>query len=205
MHMSFHSTMTPEPRPARSGLAHGWLRYLVCVAALVLLVGTWASAARPTDFKLKDLDGNWFRLDDHLGHDVIYITFWATWCAPCRRELPELQKMYDELGSQGLLVVAVNTDPSSSQSQVKSWVKQRKFSFPFILDPDNNVLDTYNPSRNLPFGILIDRQGNVVQTYAGYRAGEEALLKEKVAGLLAAPGAEAPGQPAEGNRSPATP
>lgn len=181
-----------ELAPARS-------RAVVAAVVVLLLAATAVPAAAPPDFKLKDLGGEWFRLDDHLGKEVIYITFWATWCAPCRRELPELQKMFDELKDRGLLVVAVNTDPASAHSQVRSWVKQRKFSYPFTLDPDNNVLEKYNPSRNLPFGVLIDRQGNIVETYAGYRAGEESMLRDTVVSLLAAASTPA------GDRSTAAP
>jgi len=188
------------PAPSRSTRA-------IAAGVVLMLAATAVPAAAPPDFKLKDLGGNWFRLDDHLGKEVIYITFWATWCAPCRRELPELQKMFDELKGQGLLVVAVNTDPASAHSQVRSWVKQRKFSYPFVLDPDNNVLDKYNPSRNLPFGVLIDRQGNIVETYAGYRAGEEAMLRDTVAAMLASAGDGAPAadSASTGDRSAAGP
>lgn len=195
-------SVDPAPRPAPS-----WSRRLLATAVVLLMAAGSVPAAAPPDFKLKDLGGDWFRLGDHLGKEVIYISFWATWCAPCRRELPELQKMFDELGAQGLLVVAVNTDPSSAHSQVRSWVKQRKFSYPFVLDPDNNVLDKYNPSRNLPFGMLVDRQGNIVETYAGYRAGEEAMLRDKVATLLAASDGEASASAPEGtgNRSATAP
>jgi len=168
---------------------------------LLLAVAT-ASAGSPPDFRLKDLDGNWFRLSDHTGDKVIYITFWATWCNPCRRELPHLQKMYDELVDQGFLVVAVNTDPASNRSKIKPYVKRRKFTFPFVLDPDNNVHDTYNPTRELPYAVLIDAQGNLHRTYAGYRTGDEVRLREEVLKMLgheeAAAGATGSGNPDPG-------
>jgi peroxiredoxin len=162
--------------------------------ALVLCVMTAASAERPPDFRLQDLDGKWFSLGDHLGKEVIYITFWATWCNPCRRELPHLQKMYDELGDQGFLVVAVNTDTAANKSKIKPYVTRHKFTFPHVLDPDNNVLDKFNPTRELPFAVLIDRQGNVHKVYPGYRTGDEVFLKKEVLQLLGA-AAEAEGAP----------
>jgi len=152
--------------------------------ALLLGLSTGA-AGGPPDFKLKDLEGKTFRLADHLGKEVVYITFWATWCVPCRRELPEIQKLYDELGAKGFLAVAVNTDPASAESQVKPWVKQHKLTFPFVLDPDNNVLDKFNPSRALPTGACRP-PGQRVQDYAGYKTGDELLLKEEILKLLAA-------------------
>lgn len=153
------------------------------IVGLVLLGVAVGAGAGQQDFKLKDLDGNTFRLADHQG-EVIYVTFWATWCVPCRRELPLLESMYTELKDQGLLVVGVATDPAASKSKIKPFVNQYKFSFPTVLDPDNNVLDTYNPSRELPYGLLIDRAGRLKKTYAGYRTGDEEALREDIMALL---------------------
>jgi peroxiredoxin len=169
-------------RPAHRNLAP-WKRLLLLGGVLVLTLST-ATAGSAPDFKLRDVRGQWFRLDKHIGNEVVYITFWATWCVPCRREMPHLQKMYDELADQGLLVVGINTDPASSQSKVKPWLSRYKLTFPTVFDPDNNVHDKYNPTRELPFGVLIDRQGNIHKTFAGYRPGEEKLLEEEILKLL---------------------
>jgi len=171
-------------------------RQLAGGAVLFLMVlGVAAGAAAgQQDFKLKDIDGNTFRLADQQGK-VVYVTFWATWCVPCRRELPLLESMYAELKDRGLLVVGVATDPAASKSKIKPFVNQYKFTFPTVLDPDNNVLDTYNPTRELPYGLLIDRAGNLHKTYAGYRTGDEELLREDIMKLLG---------PAEGAGTPAS-
>jgi peroxiredoxin len=159
-----------------------WIGRAMVIGVLALGVAA-AAAAGQQDFKLKDVDGNTFRLADHKG-EVIYVSFWATWCVPCRRELPLLESMYAELKDQGLLVVGVNTDPAANKSKIKPFVNQYKFSFPTVLDPDNNVLDTYNPTRELPYGLLIDRSGNLHKTYAGYRTGDEELLRADIMKLL---------------------
>jgi peroxiredoxin len=154
----------------------------------VLWLGTTvAIAAQPADFRLQQLDGSWFRLADNLGQKVIYINFWATWCTPCRREMPHLQQMHEELGDQGLMVIGINTDPASNKSKIKPFAKRHKLSYPTLLDPDNNVHDTYNSTRELPFAILVDRQGNIHKTYAGYRTGDEKLLLEDIQKLLSVP------------------
>jgi len=163
------------------------------VIGLLALGVAAGAAAGQQDFKLKDIAGNTFRLADHKG-EVVYVTFWATWCVPCRRELPLLESMYTELKDRGLLVVGVATDPAANKSKIKPFVNQYKFSFPTVLDPDNNVLDTYNPTRELPYGLLIDRAGNLHKTYAGYRTGDEELLRADIMKLLAATvGTEATG------------
>ena len=161
-----------------------WRRTGRATVICLLLLGIAAAAvAGQQDFKLKDMDGNTFRLADHQG-EVIYVTFWATWCVPCRRELPLLESMYAELKDRGLLVVGVNTDPAANKSKIKPFVNQYRFSFPTVLDPDNNVHDTYNPTRELPYGLLIDRTGKLHKTYAGYRTGDEELLREDIMKLL---------------------
>jgi peroxiredoxin len=159
-----------------------WIGRAAVIGLLALGVAV-AVAAGQQDFKLKDIDGNTFRLADHKG-EVVYVSFWATWCVPCRRELPLLESMYAELKDQGLLVVGVNTDPAANKSKIKPFVNQYKFSFPTVLDPDNNVLDTYNPTRELPYGLLIDRSGKLHKTYAGYRTGDEELLRADIMKLL---------------------
>jgi len=143
-----------------------------------------AEAGAPPDFKLQDLDGNWVTLSEQLGDDVVYVTFWATWCVPCRREMPYLQALFEELGDKGLTIIGVNTDPPSTTSKIKPYIKRYKISYSMVLDPDNNVLDKYNPTRELPYAVLIDRTGNVAEIFPGYRKGDEAILRDKVIELL---------------------
>lgn len=170
-------------------------RALLLLSALVLSAGL-AAAEGPPDFRLKDLDGNWLTLSEAASGQVVYVTFWATWCVPCRREIPHLQALSEELGDRGLRVISVNTDPPATQSKIKPYVKRYGITYTTVLDPDNTVLDKYNPTRELPYGVLLDRQGNVRQVFPGYRTGDEVLLREKVLELLGTDGA--PSDTAEG-------
>ncbi len=174
------------------------LRHAVVFSLAVILCAGAAVAGNAPDFKLKDLNGNWFRLNDHVG-EVVYVNFWATWCVPCRRELPHLQQLSDELGDKGLLVVGVNTDSAQNTSKIKPYVKRQQVSFLTVLDPDNNVLDAYNPTRDLPYAVLIDQQGNIKKTYQGYRTGDEEFLKKDILDLLGH--AEAPEPSTESENS----
>jgi len=160
------------------------IRSIIMMTIAIFCLTSVAPAASPPDFKLKDLDGNWFTLGDHLGKEVIYVTFWATWCVPCRREMPHLQKMTDEFEDQGFFVLGVNTDPPATKSKVKPYLRRLKITYPTVLDPNNNVLDKYNPTRELPYAVLIDREGNVHEIFPGYRAGDEIRLKKAVESLL---------------------
>jgi len=190
-HGSSHSHTTtlgpvPQERPYRSRGVRRSAGLAVLIGLLLLAVGS-ANAGPPPDIKLKDLKGEQFLLSDHLGKEVIYLTFWATWCVPCRREMPELQKMSEELAAKGFLVVSINTDPASARGQIQPFLARHNLNLFTVLDPDNNVHDKLNPTRELPYGVLIDRQGQVFKTYAGYRKGDEELLRAEVEKLLAEP------------------
>jgi peroxiredoxin len=159
---------------------------LVSLAIVAAIPAPDAAAGPPPDFRLKDLDGNWFTLSEHLGENVVYVTFWATWCVPCRREMPHLQQLYEDFSDDGLTIIGVNTDPPGTTSKIKPYVRRYRITYPTVLDPDNNVLDKYNPTRELPYAVLIDRDGNVEQVFPGYRTGDEKLLREKIIALLEA-------------------
>ena len=160
-------------------------RSILLLFALVLILSSSnASAGSPPDFRLQDLDGNWFNLSENLNGDVVYVTFWATWCVPCRREMPHLEKLQQEFGDEGLRIIGVNTDPPGTTSKIKPYIRRYKISYTTVLDPNNNVLDKYNPTRELPYAVLIDREGNVEQVFPGYRTGDEKILRQKIIELL---------------------
>lgn len=163
-----------------------WISWPILLV-VILSAGT-ASAGAPPDFRLQDLDGNWFTLSENLGDDVVYVTFWATWCVPCRREMPYLQKLHEDFADKGLTIIGVNTDPPGTTSKIRPFVNRYKITYQTVLDPNNNVLDKYNPTRELPYAVLIDRSGNVHEVFPGYRKGDEVLLREKIETLLAAGG-----------------
>ena len=159
---------------------------LVALIAALVLSTVPASAGAPPFFRLQGLDGNWFSLDENLDGDVVYISFWATWCVPCRREMPHLQKLHEDFADQGLTIVGINTDPPGTTSKIKPFVNRYKITYTTLLDPNNNVLDKYNPTRELPYAVLVDRSGNVAEIFPGYRKGDEDRLREKIVELLGA-------------------
>jgi len=168
-----HFSRRPTNRLGRLASARAVASILVLTAvAIVFSAGAAWAGNPPPEFRLQDLDGDWITLSEQLGEDVVYVTFWATWCVPCRREMPHLQELYEEFGEQGFTIIGVNTDPPATTSKIKPFVKRHRVGYPTLLDPDNNVLDTYNTTRELPYAILIDRQGDIHKSYAGYRTGD---------------------------------
>lgn len=143
------------------------------------------------DFALEDVSGEEFRLSEHIGDAVILVNFWATWCEPCRIEMPHLNRMQETYGDQGLIVLCIAMDGPESVSRVRSHVSRYNFEFTVLLDQESEVTQLYNPRRAAPFNALIDRSGNIVWSHEGYSPGDEEELEEQIRELLGpAPAAE---------------
>jgi len=107
------------------------------------------------DFQLHNLDGKPVSLSDFRGKPV-FINFWASWCLPCRQEIPYIQEMYDEWSSKGLVVLTINRGEGSSQ--VREFMRIYNLSFPVLLDTKEKVAQKYN-SWWIPTTFLIDKYG----------------------------------------------
>jgi peroxiredoxin len=169
------------------------------LAALVLPGAVLAEETRVPDFRAVDLNGDEVRLADVLGKGPIVVDFWATWCKPCIKELPYIQRMYDELSGRGLQVFAVSIDSPKSQSRVKPFIAGRKFTFPVLMDPGQDVFAKLQGKGSVPYVVVLDAEGRIRYRHTGYRPGDEKELEEVVLGLLdaALPDAPAldPGEP----------
>jgi peroxiredoxin len=136
------------------------------------------------DFSLKDVDGRTHSLSDYLGSHVVLISFWATWCEPCKKEMNQLEALFKEHGDSGLMVLSVSMDEPESQGDVRPFVKQRGFSYPVLLDTDTQVTNQFNPRRAAPYSLVIDRQEQISWTHEGYVPGDEKKLEAAVLAAL---------------------
>ena len=150
-------------------------------ALVALFLGLAAAAGPVPSFTLKGLDGTSFRLDDHLGKQIIVLDFWATWCGPCTRSLKHLQELRTRY--PGVLVLAIATDDGRTLAQVGPYVQGRGFSFTVLLDPDASVCRVFNPQGGVPYTVVIDKQGSMVYNHSGYLPGDEQELFSAVARL----------------------
>lgn len=115
------------------------------------------------DFKLKGLDGKELSLSDLKGKKV-FLNFWATWCPPCRAEMPEIEKLYQETKDSDLVIVAVEI--GEPLNTVKSFIDSNKYSFKVLLDSDQSVASKYNIA-SIPTSYFIDVDGNIVSKNVG--------------------------------------
>ncbi len=119
-----------------------------------------------TAFTLSDLEGKAHPLGQWQGK-VVMLNFWATWCAPCRHEMPGMERLWQRYGDDGFVVVAVSVDEGMAR-RVANFVEILALTYPILLDPDYAVGDLYQVS-GLPYTVLIDREGQLIAEVVGQR------------------------------------
>ena len=161
--------------------------------AVVQPTGSPAAALGPSvrvgspapDFTLFSLAGPPMSLHEQQGK-VVLINFWATWCPPCREEMPALQRAYERLADQGLVVLGVNWTEEDNLKDVEAFVQELGLTFPILLDSDSSVSEDLYHVLGLPTSVLIGRDGTVRAVRIGI------LDLEELEGTLRAFLAESP-------------
>lgn len=136
------------------------------------------------DFALPDLQGRVHRLSDYRGK-VVFLNLWATWCPPCRMEMPSIERLYRRFAPEGLVVLAVSVDESGAKA-VAPFVRELGITFPVLLDPEGRLGSRLGIT-GYPETFVIDRGGNVVRHFIGPAEWDEPPMAAYFAGLLAAP------------------
>lgn len=116
------------------------------------------------EFALPDLSGNIIRLSDFKG-TVVLLNFWATWCPPCREEMPSLEEVFQTNKDKGFVVLGISRDEKGKEA-VGPFMKEYGLTFPVLLDPELQVFNQYFV-RGIPVTYLLDRQGRVAGMYPG--------------------------------------
>lgn len=122
------------------------------------------------------LDGAHFDLAAQRGK-LVLVDFWASWCEPCRRELPVLEALHHEHAAAGLVVVGVSVD--ESQADAEAFLRQVALSFPIVFDGDRSLARTWSPPK-MPSVYLIERDGTIARVFAGEKPGQLDALEAEV-------------------------
>ncbi len=145
----------------------------------------WPRIGAPSPpFTLNDLNGKPVSLSEYNGQ-VVLLNFWATWCGPCRVEMPAMESLYQEMKSQGLVILAVSVDAQGT-SVTRPFQEAMGLTFPILHDPDYEVGLAYG-ARTLPITYLLDRQGVIQHRVFGARDWNGQKAKELIQELLAPP------------------
>lgn len=162
-------------------------RAVLCALATAALLGIVAApglalsaGSRAPEIGLKDLQGRPIQMA-RLRGKVVVVDFWATWCGPCKEEMPVLDRLYRKYRKDGLVVVGVSQDRKASN--VRSFLQRRPVAFPIVHDGDHRVARRYRPSK-MPSSYVIDRKGIVRHVHQGYSSGDAARFEREIKALL---------------------
>jgi thiol-disulfide isomerase/thioredoxin len=151
------------------------------LAALLIAVPVLAGAPGPAPtFSLPARGGSTISLNQYKGQ-VVMINFWASWCGPCRQEMPLLENIYKKYGKMGFTLIGVNVEPDTKAAE--NWLKQTPVSFPVLFDTDSKVSKLYNVS-GMPSTVFIDRKGNFRVLHQGYKPGDENEYLDQIRTLM---------------------
>jgi thiol-disulfide isomerase/thioredoxin len=159
------------------GIAKG-----VALAAVFASAALAASSTGPAPaFQLSGRGGKSIDLSQFRGQ-VVMINFWATWCGPCRQEMPLLEDIYKKYKPMGFTMLGVNVEPDSRSAE--AWLsKQKPVSFPIAFDTDSKVSKLYKVA-GMPSTVFVDRKGNVRVMHKGYKPGDEDFYLSQIRSML---------------------
>lgn len=146
------------------------------------ITSSQASKTSAPDFTVQDTNGNNVSLSDFKGKPVV-LNFWASWCPPCKAEMPDYEKMYQQYSSQGVVFMMVNMTDGNRETTAtaKQFLKQNKYTFTAYFDVDSSAANTYGIS-SIPDSIFIDKNGNVVNAYEGMI--DAAIMKKNIEAIM---------------------
>ena len=152
------------------------------IAALVVSLPVLAasSSSPAPDFTLAARGGKSVSLAQYKGQ-VVMINFWATWCGPCREEMPLLESIYKKYNKVGFTLIGVNVEPDSKAAE--AWLKQTPVSFPILFDTQSKVSKLYQVA-GMPSTVIVDRKGQVRLIHKGYKSGDENEYQNSIRTLI---------------------
>jgi peroxiredoxin len=156
---------------------------LIAVCGSCLLI--WSASAgelsgAAPNFELVSRDGSRVSLADLKGQ-VVMVNFWATWCGPCREEMPHLEALYQRYGDLGFTLLGVNVEEDSSGAD--KFLAETPVSFPILFDPQSSVSELYDVIA-MPSTVMIDRTGEMRFIHHGYPAGYENEYQSQIRALI---------------------
>lgn len=127
------------------------------------------------EYRAITLEGKPYNLSDRRDK-VVLLNIWATWCGPCRYEIPELQALHDRLSPRGLEVLGVSIDDPGQEGGVRDFVNEQKITYPVVLDPEGKIADLFQTTV-IPTSALVNRDGTILWKHRGIVSADDAELQ----------------------------
>lgn len=167
------------------------MRFLTRLFVVLLLssfafLSSYAQSKQLPSVVLSNMNGEKLNVNSYgLNGKISIISFWATWCAPCKKELTNLAELYDEWKEKyDLEIIAVSTDDQRTAAKVKPYVDGQAWEFDVLLDVNEDLKRALN-FQTVPYTLVVDQQGNIVFEHSGYVEGDEYELEKVVIKLAA--------------------
>jgi cytochrome c biogenesis protein CcmG, thiol:disulfide interchange protein DsbE len=160
------------------------MKKVILLFVLSILMSGFLRAQTYSDFTLQDLEGNDVTLSKLLEKGPVFMSFWATWCSPCKEEMKKINDVYEKYKSQGFTYLAINQDNQKSVSKVKSFVTSQSYNFPVVFDSDKRVFEAYSGRDEMPYALFIGKNKEILSVHTGFKSGDEAKIEEEVKAAL---------------------
>ncbi|HPS64219.1 MAG TPA: TlpA disulfide reductase family protein [Ignavibacteria bacterium] len=164
------------------------MKKLILLSLLLLaaiFISKNANAQVYSDFTLPDLDNNDATLSKYLEKGPVMVSFWATWCGPCKEELKRMQPIFEQYKDKGFTYLAVSCDNQKSISKVKSYITSNNYSFPVVLDFEKKVFEAYGGREDdMPYFVIISKDKQILYSHLGFKTGDEKEIEEKIKSAL---------------------
>ena len=151
--------------------------------ALIVISSESYSQKVQTSLRLNRIDGKKIQLKKYLDSGPILINFWATWCGPCKKEMIHLDRFSRQFEKNDFSILSISIDTQRSLSEVKRYVRSKKYDFEVFIDPNQQIFKRLN-GNIMPTNLLIDKNGQVVWMHYGYMPGDEVVMEQEIARLL---------------------
>ena len=158
------------------------INMLLIAAAIGFVTSATAQLKKAADFSLKSADGKSYELKKYRGK-VVIVNFWATWCGPCRKEIPDFIEAYKKYRNKGVVIIGISVD-KDGWSAVTPFIEESKINYPIVL-ANEQVVETYGGIEAIPSTFIVDKNGYIADQHIGMMSLKE--LETKLQPLLKTP------------------
>lgn len=154
----------------------------IFIFAIAFVSNAQSKGQQLPGIEIKDLSGNSVDISEYSENNKLtIISFWATWCVPCKKELNNISELYEEwVEDYDVELVAISIDDSRNMAKVKTYINGQGWDFEVLLDANSDLKRALN-FQTVPFTLLVDQDGNIVYRHTGYVEGDEYILEEELA------------------------